>query len=78
MFYSFDVRPFLTTNTPLEDVGATMSFLPVTFAYIGPETILPLASVAAAIGGVLLMFWNSTRRAVSWCLQKIRRDASQS
>lgn len=26
--------------------------------YIGPETMLPLASALAAIGGVLLMFWQ--------------------
>ena len=26
--------------------------------YIGPETIMPLASVLAAIAGVLLMFWR--------------------
>jgi len=26
--------------------------------YLGPEVLMPLASVAAAIGGVLLMFWR--------------------
>lgn len=26
--------------------------------YIGPETTMPLASVLAAIAGVLLMFWR--------------------
>jgi hypothetical protein len=26
--------------------------------YIGPETIMPLASVLAAIGGILMMFWR--------------------
>jgi len=26
--------------------------------YIGPETIMPLASALAAVGGVLLMFWK--------------------
>ena len=26
--------------------------------YFGPETMMPLASAAAAIGGVLLLFWN--------------------
>jgi hypothetical protein len=26
--------------------------------YIGPETMLPLVSALAAIGGVLLMFWQ--------------------
>lgn len=28
------------------------------WAYIGPETALPLASALAAVVGVLLMFWN--------------------
>jgi len=26
--------------------------------YIGPETIMPLASALAAIGGALLLFWQ--------------------
>jgi hypothetical protein len=30
--------------------------------YIGPEVMMPLASILAAITGVLLMFW---RRAIS-------------
>ena len=32
--------------------------LPMILLYIGPETMLPLASALAAIGGVLLMFWQ--------------------
>lgn len=28
--------------------------------YIGPETIMPIASVLAAIGGILMLFWNRT------------------
>ncbi len=32
--------------------------LPFLLLYIGPETMLPLVSVLAAIGGVLLMFWQ--------------------
>lgn len=28
--------------------------------YIGPETIMPIASALAAIGGILMMFWNRT------------------
>jgi hypothetical protein len=32
--------------------------LPFVFLYIGPETMLPLASALAAIGGILLMFWQ--------------------
>lgn len=29
---------------------------PTLFAYFGPETILPMTSIVAAIGGFLLMF----------------------
>jgi hypothetical protein len=33
------------------------------FLYTGPETIMPLTSVLAAIVGVLLMLWH---RVVAW------------
>jgi len=32
--------------------------LPFVLLYIGPETMLPLASALAAVGGVLLLFWQ--------------------
>ena len=41
-------------------------------AYIGPESVLPLASVVAALGGVALMFWNQLRSAAVWGLQRLR------
>lgn len=47
-------------------------------AYVGPETILPLASILAAIGGIALMFWNYLRSAAAWCLGRLRRDRSGS
>ena len=28
--------------------------------YVGPETLMPLASVLAAITGVLMLFWRRT------------------
>jgi hypothetical protein len=36
-------------------------------AYVGPETILPIGSALAAIAGVVMMFWNSLRRAAVRC-----------
>lgn len=33
-------------------------------AYIGPETIVPLTSAIAAIGGALMLFWDRVRGAV--------------
>lgn len=48
--------------------------LTMPFAYIGPETILPLASILGAIGGVLMMFWNTFRRGLTWCVQRRPKD----
>lgn len=28
--------------------------------YIGPETIMPVASALAAVAGIMLMFWRRT------------------
>jgi len=41
----------------LQDAGI-QRLLPFVILYIGPETMLPLVSALAAIGGVLLMFWH--------------------
>jgi hypothetical protein len=35
-------------------------------AYVGPETMLPLASVLAAICGFLLLVWSRVKRGFSW------------
>ena len=34
------------------------------FGYIGPETILPFASVIAAIAGAAMLFWKTLCQAV--------------
>ena len=45
--------------------------------YIGPETIMPLASALAAVGGVLLMFWKKiagfTRQLFRWITRVFAR-----
>jgi len=33
-------------------------WMPWVWLYIGPDVFLPVASALAAIGGVLLMFWQ--------------------
>jgi hypothetical protein len=47
---------------------------PVILAYIGPETVLPLASVIGAIVGVLLMIWQRilffVRGVYAWMARK--------
>jgi hypothetical protein len=50
---------------------------PVILAYIGPETVLPLASVIGAIVGVLLMIWQRVVSFVSGVYTRLfRRSAS--
>lgn len=46
------------------------------FAYIGPETILPLSSILAAVGGLALMFWGYIRASAVWCLRLVGRNRS--
>ena len=41
--------------------------------YIGPETIMPLASALAAVGGVLLMFWKKVTGFTRSVFQRISR-----
>ncbi len=48
------------------------------FAYIGPETILPIGSALAAIGGVAMMFWNRLRGVFSCCHRKSEEAAGES
>jgi hypothetical protein len=39
-------------------VVTTVSRLPIVVAYVGPDQIMPLASVLSAIVGVAVMFWH--------------------
>jgi hypothetical protein len=39
------------------------------FAYFGPETVLPLTSVVAAVAGVFMMFGRNSVRFVARCLR---------
>lgn len=41
--------------------------------YVGPETVLPIASALAAIGGVLMMFWQKTVGAFRSATQFVAR-----
>lgn len=38
--------------------GELLPRILVVFTYIGPETVLPLASILAAVLGFLLIFWR--------------------
>jgi len=45
--------------------------------YIGPETIMPIASALAAIGGILLMFWRRVVGATRVTFQWVSRTFSR-
>jgi hypothetical protein len=36
--------------------------IPFIFFYLGPETIMPLASILAAALGLILIFWRSIKK----------------
>lgn len=46
--------------------------------YIGPETMMPVASAFAAIVGFLLMFWRRTVGAIRAAVQLISRKLKPS
>jgi hypothetical protein len=50
-----------------------MSRVPGLLLYIGPDQMMPLASVLSAIVGVALMFWRRVIAFVSRCLSLFRR-----
>ena len=41
--------------------------------YLGPETLMPLASVLAAITGFLMLFWRRTVHAFKASVQFVSR-----
>ena len=47
-------------------------FLPLAL-YIGPDVLMPVASVIAAVVGFLLMFWRRTVALVKRGLNAVRR-----
>jgi hypothetical protein len=45
--------------------------------YIGPDTLMPVASVFAAVAGFVLMFWRRLVGAVKLLVQRLTGRASQ-
>jgi hypothetical protein len=43
------------------------------WGYLGPETILPATSILAAVGGVILAFWNSLAGGVARAVRFVLR-----
>jgi hypothetical protein len=46
--------------------------------YIGPDTLFPISSAAAAIGGFILMFWRQLKGAAKRGVDAMRRKSSAS
>jgi hypothetical protein len=44
------------------------------FLYLGPETVMPLASILASILGVLLIFWRFIWGSIKRMIRIIRRQ----
>jgi hypothetical protein len=62
-------------NTGLDQFTSQVSLLPaMVMLYIGPETMLPLASALAAIAGVLLMFWQRFVGFIRWLWRFVIRQ----
>ncbi|MEJ7811899.1 MAG: hypothetical protein WKG32_15920 [Gemmatimonadaceae bacterium] len=45
--------------------------------YIGPDTLMPVASALAAVAGVLLMFWRRTVGALRLGAQLVRQRVAR-
>lgn len=44
--------------------------------YIGPDTLFPITSAAAAIGGFVLMFWRQVKGFAKRAASAVRRKSS--
>lgn len=40
-------------------------------AYVGPETVVPVTSALAAIGGALLMGWSYVKAFLRYCFRSV-------
>ena len=50
-------------------------FFPLVLLYGGPDTILPVASTIAAIGGLLLILWNQVIALIRRFFHSLRQRA---
>lgn len=67
----------LSSLSPLSAIlGNTVNSIPIVFLYIGPETMLPLASFVAGVIGVILVFWRVIVAGIRKLLGKEPADIS--
>jgi hypothetical protein len=58
---------------PMQVAADILSSVPTVFMYIGPDQLMPLASVFSAIAGLALMFWRRIVGFGAMCLNVFRR-----
>jgi hypothetical protein len=63
--------PWVGTAQDLESIEEKQTM------YIGPDTLMPVASALAAIAGVVLMFWRRTVGIVRMGAQAVGRSVSR-
>ena len=62
---------FLSLSLPIYNAGPFAE--PLFFLYLGPQTVLPVASIIAALVGVILMFWRLILRFIKKLINSVRR-----
>jgi hypothetical protein len=60
-------------SLPVVFPGQLLRYLGVNLLYLGPETIMPLASILAAVLGFLLIFWRVILKSLKAGFKWVRR-----
>jgi hypothetical protein len=62
--------PFFVPQSPdvLTSIVGSLERLPAVLLYVGPDQIMPLASVLSAIVGLAVMFWHRLVGLVRKCV----------
>lgn len=66
----------LAVKLPVNPLGWADGF--IIFTYLGPETIMPLASILATIVGAILIFWRFIVGAIKRLIRFILRKPASS
>jgi hypothetical protein len=69
VFTPFDATTLASTHAAADLLRRSA----VVMLYVGPDQIMPLASMLSAIVGVALMFWRRLVGAAVWCWGLVRR-----
>ncbi len=72
--------PFFVPQSPdvLASIVGSLERLPAVLLYVGPDQIMPLASVLSAIVGVAIMFWHRLVGLIRKCVGVFTRRARTS